>query len=80
MRNARDARSLKGLGKPIGKARADKVFDRLFVNICEEKSVASIGGKRCMLLVCHDFSLFTWTHFMGQKSDTVALFEQFLAD
>ena len=33
-----------------------------------------------MLLICDDFSRFTWTYFMRQKSDTVALFEQFLAD
>ena len=38
----------KGLGKPIGRKilrRADKVLGRLFVNICGEKSVESIGGK-----------------------------------
>ena len=33
-----------------------------------------------MLLICNDFSRFTWTYFMRQKSDTVALFEQFWAD
>ena len=73
----------KGLGKPIGRTtstRADYVFGRLFVDICGEKSVEAIGGKRYMLLICDDFSRFTWTHFMRQKSDTVTLFEQFLAD
>ena len=33
-----------------------------------------------MLLICDDFSCFTWTYFMRQKSDAVALFEQFLVD
>ena len=33
-----------------------------------------------MLLICDDFSRFTWTYFMRQKSDAVTLFEQFLAD
>ena len=33
-----------------------------------------------MLLFCDDFSRFTWKYFMRQKFDTVALFEQFLAD
>ena len=33
-----------------------------------------------MLLICDDFLRFTWTYFMRQKSDEVALFEQFLAD
>ena len=33
-----------------------------------------------MLLICNDFSRFTWTYFMRQKSDTVALFEQFWVD
>ncbi|CAM9984420.1 unnamed protein product, partial [Ascophyllum nodosum] len=49
----------KGLGKPIGRTtstRADKVFGRLFVDICGAKSVESIGGKRYMLLICDDFS------------------------
>ena len=72
-----------GFGKPIGRTtstRADKVFGRLFVDICGTKSVESIGGKRYMLLICDDFSRFTWTYFMRQKSDAVTLFEQFLAD
>ena len=33
-----------------------------------------------MLLICDDFSRFTWTYFMRQKSDAFTLFEQFLAD
>ena len=33
-----------------------------------------------MLLICNDFSRFTWTYFMRQKSDTVAFFEQFWPD
>ena len=73
----------KGLGKPIGRTtstRADKVFGRLSVDICGEKSVESIGRKRYMLLICDDFSRFAWTYFMRQNSDTVALCEQFLAD
>ncbi|CAM9894135.1 unnamed protein product, partial [Ascophyllum nodosum] len=73
----------KGLGKPIGRTtstKADKVFGRLFVDICGKKYVEPIGGKRYMLLICDDFSRFTWTYFMRQKSDTVTLFEQFLAN
>ena len=33
-----------------------------------------------MLLICNDFLRFTWTYFMSQQSDTVALFELCLAD
>ena len=33
-----------------------------------------------MLLICDEFSRFTWTYFIRQKFDTVALFEQFSAD
>ena len=33
-----------------------------------------------MLLICNDFSQFTWVYFMRQKPDTVYLFECFLAD
>ena len=73
----------KGLGQPIGRTtstRANKVFGRLYVDICGAKSVESIGRKQYMLLICDDFSRFTSTYFMRQKSDTVTLFEQFLAD
>ena len=73
----------KGLGKPIGRTtstRTDKVFGRLFVDICGTKSVESIGGKRYMLLMWGDFSRFTWTYLMRQKSDAVTRFEQFVAD
>ena len=73
----------KDLGKQIDRTtsiRVDKVFDRFFVDICEEKSTESIGGKRYMLLICDNFWRFTWTYFMRQKYDTVTLFEQFLAD
>ena len=73
----------KGLGQPIGRTtltRAVKVFGRLYVDICGAKSVESIREKRYMLLICDDFSRFTWTYFMRLKSDTVTLFEQFLAD
>ena len=54
----------KGFGKPIGRKTstlADKIFVRLFVEICGETSVGSIGGKRYMLLICDDFSRFKWT-------------------
>ena len=73
----------KGLGQLIGRTtstRANKVFGRLYVDICGAKSVESIGRTQYMLLICDDFSRFTWTYFMRQKSDTVTLFEQFLAD
>ena len=63
----------KDLRKPIGRTastRADKVFGRLFVDISGEKSVESIGGKRCMLLICDDFSRFTQTYLMRRKSET----------
>ena len=71
------------LGKPINRTtstRTDKVFGRLFVDICAQNSFEAVGGKRYMLLIFNDFSRFTWTCFMRQKSDTVALFKQFLAD
>ena len=32
------------------------------------------------MLVCDDFLRFTWTYLMRQKSDKLALFEQYLVD
>ena len=68
------------LGKPIditSSTKADKVFGRLFVDICEKWSGASIGGKRYMLLIYDDFSRFTWTYFMRQKLDNFVAFCSF---
>ena len=73
----------KGLGRPVGRTmstRADNVFGRLFIDICGEKSIESIGGKRYMLLICDGFSRFMWTYFMRQKSESATRFRQFLAD
>ena len=73
----------KGLDQPISRTtstRANKVFGRLYVDICGAKSVESIERTQYMLLICDDFSRFTLTYFMRLKSDSVTLFEQFLAD
>ena len=67
----------KDLRKLIGRTsstRADKVFGHFFVAICGEKPLASIGGKRYMLLICDDFSYFIWAYYVRQMFDTVACF------
>ena len=68
------------LGKSIditSSTKADKVFGRLVVDICEKRSGASIGGKQYMLLIYDDFSRFTWTYFMRQKLDNFVIFCSF---
>ena len=33
-----------------------------------------------MLLICDDYSRFTWVYFLRSKSETVVYFKQFLSD
>ena len=51
----------KGRRKPIAKttkSRADKRGGRVFLDVCEPKSVRSVGGKEYMLLVQYVFEVF----------------------
>lgn len=38
--------------------------------------MASIGGKRYVLVVVDDFSRFTWVNFIREKSDTFESFKE----
>ena len=73
----------KGIARPIKRnthSRAIKMFGRVFVDVCGKKKVSGKGGKKYMLLICDDYSRFTWVYFLRSKSEAVVYFKQFLSD
>ena len=73
----------KGRRKPLAKttkSRADKRGGRVFLNVCEPKSVRPLGGKEYMLLVKDGFSKFSAVYFRRRKSEVSKYSKQHLAD
>nr|GFA16195.1 retrovirus-related Pol polyprotein from transposon TNT 1-94 [Tanacetum cinerariifolium] len=42
----------------------------LHMNLCGPMRVASINGKRYVLVIVDDYSRYTWTHFLRSKDET----------
>jgi len=53
-----------------------KVLELLHIDLMRPMQVASIGGKRYVLVVVHDFSRFTWVNFIREKSDAFESFRE----
>ena len=73
----------KGRAKPIATTtgtRAVKPGGRVFLDVCGEKSVQSIGGKKYMLMIRDDFIGFNAIYFMHNKDEVSRYFRQYLAD
>ena len=75
----------KGRAKPIATTtgtRAVKPGGRVFLDVCGEKSVQSIGGKKdiCMLMIRDGFTRFNAVYFMRSKDEVSRYFRQYLAD
>nr|GFC40221.1 retrovirus-related Pol polyprotein from transposon TNT 1-94 [Tanacetum cinerariifolium] len=50
----------------------------LHMDLCGPMRVASINGKRYVLLIVDDYSRYTWTHFLWSKDDTPIALIDFL--
>nr|GFA13212.1 retrovirus-related Pol polyprotein from transposon TNT 1-94 [Tanacetum cinerariifolium] len=50
----------------------------LHIDLCGPMRVASINGKRYVLLIVDDYSRYTWTHFLRSKDETPAVLIDFL--
>ena len=73
----------KGRAKPISATagtRAAKPDGRVFLDVCGEKSVQSIEGKKYMLMIRGDFTWFNAVYFMRSKDEVSKYFRQYLAD
>ena len=72
-----------GLRKGITQSMHTRTDKKLWGGGCGFEWVQgdkSLGGKRYTLIVCDDFSRYSWVHFMRHKPDATELFEQFLSD
>nr|GEU43342.1 putative ribonuclease H-like domain-containing protein [Tanacetum cinerariifolium] len=50
----------------------------LHMNLCGPMRVASINGKRYILVIVDDYSRYTWTHFLRSKDETPEFLINFL--
>nr|GFB37337.1 hypothetical protein [Tanacetum cinerariifolium] len=50
----------------------------LHMNLCGPMRVASINGKRYVLVTVDDYSRYTWTHFLRSKDETPEVLIDFL--
>nr|GEW21950.1 hypothetical protein [Tanacetum cinerariifolium] len=50
----------------------------LHIDLCGPMRVASINGKRYVLLIVDDFSSYSWTHFLRSKDETPEVLIDFL--
>nr|GFA80816.1 retrovirus-related Pol polyprotein from transposon TNT 1-94 [Tanacetum cinerariifolium] len=50
----------------------------LHMDLCGPMRVASINGKRYVLVIVNDYSKYTWTHFLRSKDETPEVLIDFL--
>nr|GFA15206.1 retrovirus-related Pol polyprotein from transposon TNT 1-94 [Tanacetum cinerariifolium] len=50
----------------------------LHIDLCGPMRVASINGKRYVLVIVNDYSRYTWTHFLRSKDETPDIIIDFL--
>nr|GFA28123.1 retrovirus-related Pol polyprotein from transposon TNT 1-94 [Tanacetum cinerariifolium] len=50
----------------------------LHIDVCGPMRVASINGKRYVLVIVDDYSRYTWTHFLKSKDETTEVLIDFL--
>nr|GEX77656.1 hypothetical protein [Tanacetum cinerariifolium] len=50
----------------------------LHMDLCGPMRVASINGKKYVLVIVDDYSRYTWTHFLRSKDETPEVFIDFL--
>nr|GEY63840.1 hypothetical protein [Tanacetum cinerariifolium] len=50
----------------------------LHIDLCGPMRVASINGKRYVLVIVDDYSKYTWTHFLRSKDETPEVLIDFL--
>ncbi|GJW72016.1 retrovirus-related pol polyprotein from transposon TNT 1-94 [Tanacetum coccineum] len=50
----------------------------IHIDLCGPMWVASINGKKCILVIVDDYSRFTWTLFLSSKDETPEVLKDFL--
>nr|GEW10148.1 hypothetical protein [Tanacetum cinerariifolium] len=50
----------------------------LYMDLCGPMRVASINGKKYILVILYDYSRYTWTLFLRSKDETLEVLKEFL--
>ncbi|GJZ43152.1 retrovirus-related pol polyprotein from transposon TNT 1-94 [Tanacetum coccineum] len=50
----------------------------LHMDLCGPMRIASINGKRCILVIVDDYSRYTWVHFLRSKYEATEVIKTFL--
>ncbi|GJW48027.1 retrovirus-related pol polyprotein from transposon TNT 1-94 [Tanacetum coccineum] len=51
----------------------------LYMDLCGPMRVASVNGKKYILVIVDDFSRFTWVYFLCSKDETPEIIKKFIA-
>nr|GFC90766.1 integrase, catalytic region, zinc finger, CCHC-type, peptidase aspartic, catalytic [Tanacetum cinerariifolium] len=62
--------------KPVPNSR--QRLHLLHMNLCGPMRIASINGKRYILVIVDDYSRYTWVHFLRSKDEAPAVIITFL--
>nr|GFB18954.1 integrase, catalytic region, zinc finger, CCHC-type, peptidase aspartic, catalytic [Tanacetum cinerariifolium] len=62
--------------KPVLNSR--KRLHLLYMDLCGPMRIASINGKRYVLVIVDDYSRYTWVHFLRSKDETPEVIKTFL--
>ncbi|GKB43460.1 retrovirus-related pol polyprotein from transposon TNT 1-94, partial [Tanacetum coccineum] len=54
-------------------------FELLHMDLCSPMRVASISGKKYILVIVDDFSRYTWVYFLRSKDETPEIIKKFIA-
>nr|GEW24408.1 Gag-Pol polyprotein [Tanacetum cinerariifolium] len=62
--------------KPVPNSR--QRLHLLYMDLCGPMRIASINGKRYVLVIVYDYSRYTWVHFLRSKDEAPAVIITFL--
>ncbi|GJS12361.1 retrovirus-related pol polyprotein from transposon TNT 1-94 [Tanacetum coccineum] len=54
-------------------------LELLHMDLCSPMRVASVNGKKYILVIVDDFSRFTWVYFLRSKDETPEIIKKFIA-
>ncbi|GJT99476.1 retrovirus-related pol polyprotein from transposon TNT 1-94 [Tanacetum coccineum] len=54
-------------------------LELLHMDLCGPMRVASVNGKKYILVIVDDFSRFTWVYFLRSKDETLEIIKKFIA-
>ncbi|GJR17953.1 retrovirus-related pol polyprotein from transposon TNT 1-94 [Tanacetum coccineum] len=59
--------------------RTHSMLEFLHMDLCGPMRVASINGKKYILVIVDDYSRFTWVYFLHTKDETTEIIKNFIA-